>query len=86
MVLIFNILATFLTILQFAIIARALLSWFDPTMRTPVSQVLVQVTEPIIAPIRRLVPSVGMIDISPMVAFLVIYVLRMMLSRAMVGY
>ena len=85
MALIFNVLMTFLRIMEFAIVIRALLSWVDPGMRNPISQFLVQLTEPIIAPIRRAIPSIGMIDISPMVAILVIVVLQQMLSRAMIA-
>jgi YggT family protein len=69
------------TILSIAIIGRALLSWFDPTMRTPVGRILYDVTEPIIAPIRRVVPSLGMFDISPIIAL----VLLQMLSRLLVN-
>lgn len=77
-----QILMTFLTIMQFAIIGRALMSWFDRGMRSPVAQFLVQLTEPIIAPIRKVLPSAGMIDFSPMVAILLIYVLQQMLRTA----
>ena len=77
-----QILMTFLTILEFAIIARALLSWFDRGMSNPISQILVQITEPIIAPIRRVVPSAGMLDLSPMIAILLIFALQRMLSTA----
>ena len=86
MALIFSILSTVLWIMEIAIVIRALLSWFDPAMNNPISQFLVQLTEPIIAPIRRVIPSIGMIDISPMVAILVILILQQMLSRAMVAY
>ncbi|MBX5445942.1 YggT family protein [Sphaerobacter sp.] len=85
MVLIFNILMTFLTVMQFAIIARALLSWFDRGMRSPVAQILVQITEPIMAPIRRVLPTAGFIDFSPIVAILLIWVLRQMLVVAVAG-
>lgn len=85
MALIFNILMTFLTVMQFAIIARALLSWFDRGMRSPVAQILVQITEPIMAPIRRVLPSAGFIDFSPIVAILLIWVLRQMLMVAVYG-
>ena len=77
-----QILMTFLTILEFAIIGRALISWFDRGMTSPISQILVQITEPIIAPIRRIVPSAGMLDLSPMVAILLIFALQRMLSTA----
>lgn len=79
---IFNILSLFLTIMMYAIIARALISWFDRGMRSPISQVLIQITEPIIAPIRRVLPTAGMIDFSPMVAIILIFVLQRMLATA----
>lgn len=85
MELIFNILSTFLTVMQIAIIARALISWFDRGMRSPVAQILVQITEPIIAPIRRVLPTAGVIDFSPLVAILLIVVLQRMLQVAVYG-
>ena len=56
------------------IIIRALLSWVNPDPWNPVVQFLTRVTEPILAPIRRRVPSwrIG-IDLSPLVAILAIY-------------
>jgi YggT family protein len=80
---IFNLLNLVLTVLEFAIIGRALISWVDPTMNSSVARILVQVTEPIIAPLRRVLPTAGMIDFSPLVAILLIFVLQQMLSRAM---
>ena len=73
-----------LTLLLFAIIGRALLSWFDPRMTTPIGRVLYELTEPIIAPIRNIVGGrTGMIDISPMIAVLLIYLLRQLLVSSM---
>jgi len=71
-----------LTILSFGIIARAIMSWFDPMGKTPIQRVLIDLTEPIIAPIRRVVPSMGMIDISPFIALLLIQVVSRMLASA----
>ena len=68
-----------LTLLGFAIVGRALMSWFDPRMTSSIGRVLFEITEPIIAPIRRVVPSLGMIDISPFIALLLIYMLRRLL-------
>jgi YggT family protein len=70
------------TILTFALIGRALLSWFDPGMRSTVGRLLVDVTEPIVGPIRRVVPSVGMFDISPIIALLLLQLLRRLLVSA----
>jgi YggT family protein len=78
-----SLLMNLLWVLEIAIVARALMSWFDRSMSNPISQILVQITEPIIAPIRRIVPSAGMLDLSPMVAILLILVLQRMLSTAL---
>jgi len=78
----YSILSLLLWILEIAIIARALLSWFDRGMQNPISQLLVQITEPIIAPIRRVLPTAGSLDFSPIVAILAIFVLQRMLSVA----
>lgn len=78
----YRILSLLLWILEIAIIARALISWFDRGMQNPISQLLVQVTEPIIAPIRRVLPTAGSLDFSPIVAILAIFVLQRMLSVA----
>lgn len=60
-------------ILALAIIARALLSWI-PNMRpdNPIVRFLFEITEPILAPLRRVIPMVGMIDLSPLVAMILL--------------
>ena len=55
-----------------AIIARALLSWINMDPRSPLIQALNQITEPILEPIRRIMPRLGMIDLSPLVAILLL--------------
>lgn len=72
-----GILEMFFTILTIAIIGRALISWFDPGMRHGISQLLVQITEPIIAPIRQVIPPIGgTLDISPIVALILLQLLQ----------
>jgi YggT family protein len=73
----------FFTVLTIALIGRALLSWFDPGMRSSVGRILVDITEPILGPIRRVIPSLGMIDISPIIAILLLQVLRQLLVNAL---
>jgi YggT family protein len=80
--LLFRILDTFLLIMTFLIIGRALLSWFDPRGATPIGRFLFEATEPIIAPIRSVMPRTGMLDLSPMIAVFLIILLRQMLQRA----
>jgi len=65
----------FATVLTWAIIIRALLSWFSISGAQPVFRLLVEITEPVLAPIRRVLPTAGMLDFSPLVALLLIQVI-----------
>ena len=80
--LVVQIVVTFLQIMTFAIIARALVSWFDPRGSNPISRFLIEFTEPIVAPIRSFMPRTGMFDLSPLIAILLIQLLSRMLIQA----
>ena len=54
----------------FSIFIRALLSWFSNGPRHPISQLLHSFTDPILHPIRRILPATGGIDLSPLVVFI----------------
>jgi YggT family protein len=71
-----NFVQILVLILQFAIIARSVLSWFPIDPRSPVVSILNEITEPILAPLRRIVPRIGMIDITPMVAIFVLFIIQ----------
>jgi YggT family protein len=73
----------FFTVLTFIVVGRALLSWFDPGMRTSIGQILVQITEPMLAPIRRLMPSTGVIDLSPIILIIGLQVVSRLLVQAL---
>ncbi len=79
--------STLAEVLVFAIIARALLSWF-PGSRTlaPVSAMLNDITNPILSPIRRRVPPFGGLDLSPIVAILLVGVAQSVLLMALAGH
>ena len=53
---------------MWAVIARSLISWFPVDQSSPLYQMLFRVTEPIIEPIRKVMPNSGMLDLSPMMA------------------
>ena len=74
-----------LQILSFAIIARALLSWISPNTSNSIIRVLNEVTEPILAPLRRVIPLIGMIDITPIVALFLIQFLQQWLVQALLS-
>lgn len=71
-----NILADLLTML---IVLRIVLSWFRHEAHG-LMNILYQATEPILAPIRRTIPTLGMFDLSPIVALLIIEVLRTLIN------
>jgi len=54
------------------IFARVILSWIDPTGRGRIATFVIQTTEPILAPVRRLLPRTGMIDFSALIVLLVL--------------
>ena len=69
------------TVLTLAILARALLSWIPSLHHSALMAVLVQITEPILGPIRRILPRTGMFDFSPMVAiFLLFFIQRVVIA------
>jgi YggT family protein len=57
-------------ILSLAIVVRALLSWFNLPPSNPIVTLLYDITEPILAPLRRVVPRIGMFDLTPIVAII----------------
>ncbi|MCL5109807.1 MAG: YggT family protein [Chloroflexi bacterium] len=69
------------TALIIAIVARALLSWFNLAPGNRLSVILEEITEPIIAPIRRVMPRMGMLDLSPLVAIILLQVIQSLLLQ-----
>lgn len=66
----------FCNILIIAIVARALLSWVTNDPRNPLVAVLDQITEPILAPLRRVMPRTGMFDLTPLVAVIILIAIQ----------
>ena len=64
-------------VLTVAIIARALLSWFpNINPANPAVEFLMTITEPILAPIRSVMPRMGFIDLTPLIAIILLQVVR----------
>jgi YggT family protein len=77
------VLYQFLSLVELLIVARVILSWVaSPTSRNPVVELIRSVTEPILAPIRSILPRTGMFDLSPMVALFALYVLQGLVAGA----
>ncbi|MBN2306849.1 YggT family protein [Candidatus Peregrinibacteria bacterium] len=66
---IFVLLINVIRIYKYAIIARILMSWFSPHPQSRPAVILYQATEPVLKVFRGLIPPIGMIDLSPLVAF-----------------
>jgi YggT family protein len=67
------------------IIARVFMDWMRVDPYHPVARLLYQVTEPLLAPLRERIPPMGMIDISPMVALLLLWILERILIALLIG-
>lgn len=83
-----NIIDIILTVLYWLILIRALISWVNPDPYNPIVQFLYKTTEPILDPIRRILPisfRFG-IDISPIIAFLFIIFLKSFLVRTLIDF
>ena len=73
-----NFVKVFTDIMIAAIFVRVLLSWVITDPRNPLVNVLDQITEPILGPLRRVVPRLGMFDLTPMVAMIILIAIQQM--------
>ena len=78
------------TLIYLTILARIILTLVlsfmandPPPGLVNITQVLVQLTEPILAPIRRVLPNFGMLDFSPMVAILLLAFIHRLIARVL---
>lgn len=72
-------------ILYWLLVARIIISWFPVEPYHPVMQFLFQVTEPILAPLRRIPLQVGAMDLTPLIAFMILFFLNRVLVRILVN-
>ena len=69
------LLASLLKIYGYIIIVRAIISWVNPNPYNPLVRLIHGLTDPVLEPIRCLLPDMGGLDISPFVALLIIWIL-----------
>lgn len=70
-----------ITVLTYAIIADAVLSWIQPDPRNPFVRLLHKVTDPILGPLNRVIPSFGGLNISPVIAIVILQFIQNLLPR-----
>ncbi|NPA39967.1 MAG: YggT family protein [Thermodesulfobacteria bacterium] len=75
-----------LTIYIWLIIIRCVISWFFPFSFHPAVRFVYRVTEPVLGPLRRIIPPIGNIDISPIVAIFIIYFLQTLIYYTLRNY
>jgi len=76
----------FFTLLSLAILARVLLSWVRVSPYHPAVELLYRITEPILAPLRRVIPPIGMVDISPVIALILLQLIQEVLVAIIRGF
>jgi len=79
-----EVIGIILNLYMWVIIIRALISWVNPDPYNPIVQILYKITEPVLHPVRRLVPMYNMgIDLSPLIVILIIIFLRSFLVASL---
>jgi YggT family protein len=63
-------------VLTILILLRVIMSWYLPRPTNMLLVILYRVTEPLLAPLRRIIPRIGMFDLSPLVAIILLQVIR----------
>ena len=80
-----ELVALVFNVFLFAIIIQAVLSWVSPGHYNPASSLLQSITRPVLAPVQRVVPPVGGIDLSPLVAIIGLQVVKMLVVPALLA-
>ena len=76
-----NFVGILVWVLTIAILARVILSWLPiGGANNPLVAIVYQITEPILAPLRRIVPRVGMLDLTPMIAMIILVIIQRVVS------
>jgi YggT family protein len=65
-----------LTIYMYIVLARAIISWVNPDPYNPIVNFLVRVTDPVLDRVRRMLPDLGGLDLSPMIVLLAIFFMQ----------
>ena len=71
-----------LTIYMYIVIGRAVISWVNPDPYNPIVNFLYRATEPILSRVRRMIPHLGGMDLSPLIVILAIYFLKEFVIRS----
>ncbi len=77
----FSLLNLVFSIYVMTIFLRVILSWVNPDPRNPVVSMLYSLTEPVLAPARRIIPALGGLDLSPLVVLVLLQALQILINN-----
>ena len=76
MIIFLNLFNVLIQIIVIAIFARVVIYWIRIDPDNPLVEILIRITEPILAPVRQIIPMAGPIDLSPIVAALILVLIQ----------
>ncbi len=82
---IINLVIWIINALTIVIFVRSILSWFIQDPNHPVMKTVIEITEPVLRPIRRLMPETPGLDLTPFVAMIALQLLQRIIVSLMVG-
>ncbi len=77
-----NFVLLFVRIFSYAIIGRVIMSWIDQPGTMRITIILRDITEPVLGPLRRILPSMGGLDFTPIIAMLLLQALESLIVSA----
>jgi YggT family protein len=77
---------TLLSLTLFVVLARLLLQWARADFRNPIAQAIVRLTNPLILPLRRVLPPIGKVDTASVVAVVLVTIIKVGILLALRGY
>ncbi|MGM0767806.1 MAG: YggT family protein [Pseudomonadota bacterium] len=80
-----NVLDLIVKIYFWSVIAVVVVSWIAPGSHHPAIQLVAQITEPVMRPVRNIMPSLGGLDLSPIIVFLILNVVSVVIDHMKLG-
>ncbi len=78
---VFNLVTLAIYVFIGAIFIQVIISWISPGVHNPLASLAHSLTDPLLRPLRRIIPPAGMLDLTPMVALLLLFIALRVLSH-----
>ena len=80
-----ELLDVILDIFFFAILINVIISWVNPMSSSPVNEILYLITEPLLKPIRKIIPPIAGFDLSPIPALIILQLCAMLITSPLIN-